>query len=61
METLELENLGVSNISPSDSVNLNGGIFGIDDLVIGILVGAAVQIMADWDNFERGLAGAPSI
>lgn len=35
---------------------VEGG-FGIDDLVIGVLIGAAVQIMADWENFEAGLSG----
>jgi hypothetical protein len=40
---------------------INGGVFGIDDLIIGIAVGAALEIISDWDNFKRGLAGQPEI
>lgn len=38
---------------------VEGGIFGIDDLLIGITVGAVIAIINDWDNFERGFTGKP--
>lgn len=34
-----------------------GGLFGIDDLVLTIVAGCALAIINDWDNFERGLTG----
>jgi len=41
--------------------NINGGFFGIDDVLIGVVIGAAVEVMSDWDNFKAGLSGYPPI
>ena len=56
---MNLENLNLVELNAQEAVLIDGGLFGIDDLVIGVLVGAAVQIMADWENFEAGLNGNP--
>lgn len=48
-------------LTPEEQQEINGGVFGLDDLLIGVAVGAAVQIMSDWDNFKRGLSGRAEI
>lgn len=38
---------------------VEGGLFGIDDLIIGIAIGSVLAVINDWDNFERGFTGKP--
>lgn len=52
---------GLHEISEDEKKQINGGFFGLDDLIIGLTIGAAVQIMSDWDNFKAGLSGRPPI
>ncbi|MFT4737124.1 MAG: hypothetical protein ACJAZM_003025 [Cyclobacteriaceae bacterium] len=40
---------------------INGGIFGWDDVLVGLAITAGAQIIADWDNFKAGLAGKPPV
>lgn len=60
MKKVEFD-LGLSPLTSSEIGEIEGGVFGLDDLLIGIAVGAAIQIMSDWDNFKNGLAGAPEV
>jgi hypothetical protein len=56
---MNLEKLNLVELNAQEAVVTEGGLFGWDDLVIGVLVGAAVQVMSDWENFEAGLNGHP--
>ncbi|WP_298140233.1 hypothetical protein [Flavobacterium sp.] len=56
---MNLENLNLVELNAQEVKETEGGLFGLDDLVVGVLVGAAVQIMGDWENFEAGLNGYP--
>lgn len=38
---------------------VDGGLFGVDDVLYVIAVAAITNIINDWDNFERGLQGKP--
>lgn len=38
---------------------VEGGIFGVDDFLLGCAIGAVLAIINDWDNFERGFCGKP--
>ena len=38
---------------------VDGGLFGFDDFLLCIAAGAVLEIISDWDNFERGLSGRP--
>ncbi len=50
-----MENLKTLNVQ--ELKNTNGGLFGIDDFLVGVAVGAVLAIVNDWDNFEAGLTG----
>ena len=39
--------------------NVNGGLVGIDDFLLGCAVGAVIAIINDWGNFEKGFSGKP--
>jgi hypothetical protein len=60
-ENMNLEKLNLVELNAQEVQETEGGLFGWDDLVIGVLVGAAVQIMNDWENFEAGLNGRPPV
>jgi len=47
----------MKELEKSELMELNGGVFGWDDLVIGIIVGSVIAVINDWDNFERGFKG----
>lgn len=57
----EIQTSNLRDLTPEEQQEINGGVFGLDDLLIGVAVGAAVQIMSDWDNFKRGLSGKAEI
>jgi len=40
---------------------INGGVIGIDDFLYACAVGAVLEIIHDWNNFERGFKGQPYI
>ena len=54
-----MENL--VELSKQELLELDGGVFGLDDLLIGLAIAAGAQIMGDWDNFVAGLSGEPEI
>jgi len=43
MKTLELNEVSLTDLSKEESTEINGGVFGLDDLLIGIAIGAAVK------------------
>lgn len=56
---LNEKTLYLQKIDKTDLMQVEGGLFGIDDFLVGVAVAAAVAIINDWDNFERGLTGQP--
>ncbi|MBL4746441.1 MAG: hypothetical protein JKY08_08735 [Flavobacteriaceae bacterium] len=52
-----LENYGVQEMGSKESKNINGGIFGIDDLIIGVTLLVVGAIITDWDGFKAGISG----
>jgi hypothetical protein len=53
MKNFELVETGLSPLSENENRDINGGFW-------QIVLGAAVEeIISDWDNFKRGLAGEP--
>lgn len=55
-----LQNFGVQELNAKETREIEGGIFGLDDLAalgIGLTIAAAVEIMGDWEHFKDGLFG----
>lgn len=57
MKNFDLTSYSVQEMDAKEIEKVDGGIFGIDDLIIGCAVAAFAAIVNDWDNFERGLTG----
>ncbi|MBX2897310.1 MAG: hypothetical protein KF763_17835 [Cyclobacteriaceae bacterium] len=53
--------ISLNELDSDECREINGGLFGIDDIIIGIVVGAAIEVMSDWDNFKAGLSGHPPV
>ena len=52
---MNLENLNLIELNAQEVQEVEGGI-------IWVILGAiATAVVADWDNFERGLSGRPSV
>ncbi len=58
-KVLDLKMPGVQELGREELREVDGGIFGIDDFLVGVAIAAVVAIVNDWDNFERGLTGRP--
>ena len=58
---MKIEKFNVKELSLTEQTDVNGGFFGLDDLIIGLIIVAATAVVSDWDNFKRGLAGKPEI
>jgi hypothetical protein len=54
---MKTSKMDVQELNIEETRKINGGFFGLDDLVIGIVVGAAIAVMNDWENFKAGLSG----
>jgi len=59
METY-MENGRFREISGPELKEINGGGLGTA-IVAGIVGAVVVTVLGDWDNFKRGLMGAPEI
>ena len=57
MNTLCLDNYGVSKMETQEMKETNGGLGLLATIVAGVVIGAAVEIIRDWDNFKAGLNG----
>ena len=57
MKKLEIEQCGLQVLSSEEKKKTNGGILGT--IIAGCAIAAFVEIIRDWDNFERGLKGEP--
>lgn len=51
MNTLCLENYGVSQMETREMKTVEGG----HPILIGVAIGAAIEIISNWDNFKNGL------
>ena len=55
-----LESFGVQELNAQEIREVEGGLFGLDDLAalaIGLTLVAATEIIGDWEHFKDGLAG----
>ena len=59
MKNLEVHSYGVAQMTTREMRTTNGGVLGLDDILVGIVVGACIQIISDWRSFEDGLMGRP--
>ena len=50
MNTLCLDNYGVSEMETREMKEANGG----HPILIGIAIGLAIEIIRDWDHFKAG-------
>ena len=53
-----LENYGVQELNAQEIKETDGGVLGIDDIIAGIIIGAAIAIINDCDNFTDGFFSA---
>lgn len=60
MKNLELHDVCLEELSPEEQLEITGGSFGLDVLG-GLLLAIAKEVISDWDNFKRGLTGQPEI
>ena len=56
MKNFDLNACGVAEMQQQEMSETNGGIFWLIPVVIGAGI---IEIMSDWDNFERGFSGQP--
>ena len=52
----------MNELSDSEAQSTNGGVFGLgflEVIVAGIIIGASVNIIENWDSFKAGLTGTP--
>jgi lactobin A/cerein 7B family class IIb bacteriocin len=49
----------IREMDKKELTQIEGGLIGLDDFLIGVAIGAAIAIIQDWDNFERGFTGKP--
>ena len=54
----KLENYGTQELCTTEMRETEGGIFGIDDILIGIAIAAGAAIINDWDDFKDGFSTA---
>ena len=52
-----LEIYGVQELNAREIRETDGGLFGLDDMLIGITVAVVAGVIADWDNFKIGISG----
>lgn len=60
MKNLELQDVCLKELAPEEQLEINGGSFGLEVLG-GLLLAIAKEVLSDWENFKRGLAGQPEI
>lgn len=58
---METKMFNLKELSLTEQTEVNGGFFGLDDLIIGLIIVAATAVVNDWDNFKRGIAGRPEV
>lgn len=54
----ERENWRITPLTESDLQQIEGGWIRV---AIGLAIAAGAEIIGDWDNFKRGLAGKPEM
>jgi hypothetical protein len=48
----------MKELEKSELMEVDGGVFGLDDFLVGIAVGTVLLVLQDWDGFKKGLASA---
>ena len=60
MKNLDLNALGVVEMTKKEITSHNGGCGGLCLIGVGLVIAAATTIMQEWDDFEKGFNGEPS-
>jgi len=58
---MNLENLGVQEMSAQEAMKIEGGGGFWGPVAGGLIIATFVAVIADWDNFKKGLKGEPEI
>ncbi|MCB0486082.1 MAG: hypothetical protein KDC47_07800 [Flavobacteriaceae bacterium] len=53
-----LENYGGQTLDAREVRETDGGVFGLDDILVGLAIAAGAAIINDWDDFKDGLSTA---
>lgn len=48
----------MKELEKRELMEVDGGVFGFDDFLVGIAVGTFMVIINDWDGFKRGFMSA---
>jgi len=52
-----LQNYDVHELSIIEQKKIDGGLFGLDDLIIGAALLVVGDIINNWDDFKTGISG----
>jgi len=50
-----LNEMGLVELNSSDQKNITGGLGFLATVAAGIVIGAAVEVISDWDSFKKGV------
>lgn len=57
---LELNYYGLSTMTDDEALTIDGGVFGLDDLVVGIVAGLVISAVDHWSDIKKGASDAVS-
>ena len=60
MKNLDLNAMGVEEMTEKEVLSVDGGCGGLCLLGVGLIIAAATTIMQEWDDFEKGFNGEPA-
>lgn len=49
----------MNTLEDQEARNLRGGLGVLESILVGVVVGAALNIFNNWDSFKAGLMGYP--
>ncbi len=49
----------MNTLEDQEAQNLRGGLGVLESILVGVVVGAALNIFNNWDSFKAGLMGYP--
>ena len=54
---MNLENLGLVELNAQEVQEIDGGLFGYIDILVGVGLVIIGGVIADWDDFKKGITG----
>ena len=55
-ENFDLQKMGLKELSVGEQKEIDGGLFGIDDVIIGIAVAATISFIDNFGDVREGLS-----